>query len=325
MSRFRTGIAAMTFLLAAPLAVAAQPQVPRLGILIPESSRSESQMIKGLREELKQLRFEEKKNIVLEIRNANGDRGALQPAARDLVTQAVDVIVTTGTRATLVAKSATRDIPIVFVHPADPVSLGFVKDLQRPEANLTGVAGFAAQMTAKRLEVSREVIPGLKAIHIFFDANVQFSRDNFETAKSAAGRMGLQVIEHGVKSVDELKATIDGLDRGKGVAIFHVPDDLVESQVDFLLETARQKKLPTVFNEEGWVVRGALAAYGPDYYEMGRQAARSIDALLKGKKPGAVPVQRVAKFDLTLNNRTAYLIGLSLSREILKKANKVIR
>jgi putative ABC transport system substrate-binding protein len=313
--------------LLAPTAVQAQAQarIPRLGILVPDMGRSQSQAIKGLRDELKRLGHQEGKTIVLEIRNAKGDRSALRPAADELVKQKTDVIVTTGTRATQVVKSATTDLPVVFIHPADPIALSFVKSLEQPEANLTGVAAFALQTTEKRLQLLKEIIPGLEKIHIIYDLNDLYSRENFEFAKKAAAKSGLKIVEHGVKSVEELKATVSGLHTGKREAIFHVPDDLVESQADFIFDTARQKKLPTMYNEESWVIKGALAAYGPNYYEMGRKAAHMVDAILKGQKPRALPVEHIAKFDLTLNYRTVNFLGLSLSQDILKKADRVIR
>jgi putative tryptophan/tyrosine transport system substrate-binding protein len=311
--------------LLAPIAAQAQPRIPRLGILIPDMGRSQSQAIKGLRDELKQLGHQERKTIFLEIRNAKGDRSALQPAADELVKQKTDVIVTTGTRATQVVKSATTDLPIVFIHPADPIALGFLKSLERPEANLTGVAAFALQTTEKRLQLLKEIIPGLEQVHIFYDMNDQYSRENFEFAKKAAAKSGLKIVEHGVKSVEELKATVSGLHTGNREAIFHVPDDLVESQADFIFDTARQKKLPTMYNEESWVIKGALAAYGPNYYEMGHKAAHMVDAILKGQKPRALPVEHAAKYDLTLNYRTVNFLGVSLSQDILKRADRVIR
>ncbi|MGE5303707.1 MAG: ABC transporter substrate-binding protein [Alphaproteobacteria bacterium] len=310
-----------------PIAAQGQPRIARVGILVPDMGRSQSQAIKGFRDELKQLGYQERKTILLKIYNAKGDRSALQPAADELVKQKTDVdaIVTTGTRATQVMKSVTADLPIVFIHPADPMALGFVKSLKRPEANLTGVAAFDLQMTEKRLQLLKEIIPGIEQIHIFYDSNDKYSRENLEFVEKAAAKLGLKAVEHGVKSPGELKVTVDKLQTGNRQAIFHIPNDLVESQADFIFETARQKKLPTMFNTESWVIKGALAAYGPSYYEMGRQAARMVDAILKGRKPGSLPVEHVAKFDLTLNYRTASFIGLTLPGGLLKRAEKVIR
>jgi putative ABC transport system substrate-binding protein len=311
--------------LLAPIAAQAQPRIPRVGILFPNMGRSESQTLKGLRDELKRLGYQERKTILLEIHNAKGDRSALQPAAHELVKQKTDVIVTTGTRATQVVKSATTDLPIVFIYIGDPIEAGLVKSLERPEANLTGVAAFALQTTEKRLQLLKEIVPGLEQIQVFYDLGDMRSSENLAFARNAAAKLGVKIVEHGIKSVEELKATVSGLPTGNREAIFQVPDEMVESQADFIFDTARQKKIPTMFNAESWVIKGALAAYGPSYYEMGRKAAQVVDAILKGRKPQALPVEHVDKFDLTLNYRTARFLGLSLSPAMLKQANRVIR
>jgi putative ABC transport system substrate-binding protein len=315
----------MLLFLYAPTAAEAQPRTPRVGILVPEMGRAQSQAIKGFRDELRQLGHQEGKHIFLEIQDAKADRGALQPAAAGLVEQKVDVIVTTGTRATQVAKSVTRDIPIVFIHPSDPISLGLIKSMGDSGANLTGVAAFASQATEKRLAVFKEIIPKLQRVHIVYDSNDKFSRQNFEIAKTGADKLGLQVVEHGVKSAEELKATIGRIQNRDGDALFQVPDDLVESDADFIFDAARKKKLPTMFSEEMWAVRGAMASYGPSYYAMGGQAARLVEMIIKGQKPQNLPTQRVDKFELILNYRTANFLGVSFSRDILKRADKVIR
>jgi putative ABC transport system substrate-binding protein len=297
----------------------------RLGILVPEMGRSQSQAVKGLGEELRRLGYQERKNLSIEIRNAKGDRGALTPAAVELAGRKLDVIFTTGTRATLAASGATKDLPIVFVHPADPIASGIIKNTPEAAKNLTGIAGYASQMTEKRVALLKEIMPELRQIHIFFDSNNKNSRDNFTLAEAAAKKIGTQVMEHGVKSAEELKSTFGSLRSEPGTAVFHIPDDLVESEAEFIFTTARQKKLPTMFNEESWAIAGATAAYGPNYLDMGRRAAILIEKILKGQKPASLPIERAAKFDLTINYRNANFIGLRLSREILKKADKVIR
>jgi len=320
-----TRLVVMSLFLLVPTAAQSQLRVARVGVLIPEMDRPQSQSIKGLKETLKQLGFEERKHIIFEIRDAKGDRAGLEPAAKELVAHKTEVIFTTGTRATRVAKAATGDVPIVFIHPGDPIRLGLAKSLAGSEANLTGVGAFASQTTEKRLAILKEILPGLRQIHVFFDSNDPFGRENFEIAKAAAQKLRLEVVDHGVKSADELKSSVAGLEHAKNEAIFHMPDDLVESEADFIFDIVRKKKLPTMFNEDFWAIKGAMAAYGPNYYEMGRQAARLVEAILKGRKPETLPIQRASKFDLTLNYRTANFIGVNLSKEMLKKADRVIR
>jgi putative ABC transport system substrate-binding protein len=315
---------------------------------MPETDRPQSQTIKGFKDGLKELRLEERKNIVIDIVNAKGDRSALQPAALDLIARRVDVLVVYGTSAARIAQAATRDIPIVFILPGDPVAVGLAKSIgESPTkvfiqpsapvavglaksmsgstANSTGVAGLSMQLTDKRLSLLKEIVPGVQRVLIFYDANNQNSREHAELVDTAARRLDLQVGLNGIKAADELRATFGALQQRNHDALFHVPDDLVEGEAAYIIQAARQKKLPTMFSEEVWALSGALAAYGPSYLEMGRQAARLVDKILKGQKPGSLPIERAAKFDLTLNYRTANFIGLHLAPEILKKADRVIR
>lgn len=315
-------IMALVFL--GPVIAGAQ-NTARIGILVQELGRAQSQSIKGLAEELKRLGYQERKNLFFETRNSKGNRAALQPAAAELVAQNVKIIFTTGTSATRAATSATADIPILFVHPGDPVAAGLLKTVEERVKNLTGVAAYATGTTDRRLALFKEIVPGLQKIWVFFDGNNAFSRDNFKLAESAAKKFGLQTAGYGVKSADEFKTTLASLRPENGTAIFQTADELVESEAAFLFETARAKKIPTMFNEESWAINGALAAYGPNYLEMGRHAGRLADRILKGERPASMPIERASKFDLTLNYRTANFIGIQLTSEMLKKADKVIR
>jgi putative ABC transport system substrate-binding protein len=306
-------------------ALAQAPAPARIGILVQELGRSQSQTIKGMSEELKRLGYRERKNLFFETRNVKGNRAALEPAAAELVGKNVSVVFTTGTSATRAAMAATKDIPVVFVHPGDPSDAGIIKSGEEQAKNLTGVAAYAAQTMERRLALFKEIMPPLHTIVVFYDVNNSLSRDSFKRAESAAKKIGMQTVGYGVKSADELKTTLAGLSAEKGVAIFHVADELVESEAEFLFATARAKKLATMFNEESWVIAGALAAYGPSYIEMGRQAARLVDRILKGERPHTLPLERASKFDLTLNFRTANAIGLRLPEAMLKQAERVIR
>jgi putative tryptophan/tyrosine transport system substrate-binding protein len=333
----------LSLLLALPVLVLAQSPV-RVGILVQEMERSQAQAIKGLGEEFKRLGYEEKKNLFFETRNAKGNRAALQPAAGEILSRQINVIFTTGTSATRAAIAATGEIPIVFVHPDDPVAAGLIKSTtlaspllrgnspsfwtsgggERPK-NLTGVAAYARSTTEKRVELIKEIVPGLRKILIFYDGNNAFSRDSFGLAEATAKKFSLEAVGYAFKSTDEFKTTFASLPPMPATAIFQIPDELVESESEFLFETARAKKFPTMFNQESWAIGGALAAYGPNYLAMGRQAARLIEKIIKGEKPASLSIERAAKFDFILNYRIARFLDLKLTPEILKKADKVIR
>jgi len=274
---------------------------------------------------LKEQGYQERKNLIFETRNAKGNPSALPSAASALLVKKVDLIFTTGTRATLAAITAARGIPIVFVHGGDPVRSGLLINPSDPARNVTGVAAYAGETTGKRLMLFKEILPALRKVYIFYDANSQSSRDNFALAESTAKKLGLVIGAYGIKSADELKTTLGNLQRETDAGIFQIADDLFENEAKFVFATARQKKLPTMFNEESWAVSGAMAAYGPNYLDMGRRAAGLMDRILKGQKPASLPIERASKFDLTLNYRTANFIGVRLSQDMLKKADKVIR
>jgi putative ABC transport system substrate-binding protein len=190
----------------------------------------------------------------------------------------------------------------VFIHPGDPVAAGILKTSGDSARNITGVAAYAAETTEKRLALFKEILPALTRIHVFFDANSSVSRNNLALAEGAAKKLAVQIVPHGVRSADALKSTLGNLNA-----------------------EARQKRLPSMFNEEVWAIRGATAAYGPSYLDMGRHAGRLVDQIIKGKTPASLPIARATKFDLTINYRGATVIGLQLPKDILKRADKVIR
>jgi putative ABC transport system substrate-binding protein len=306
-------------------AAQAQTPIPRLAILVQEMGRAQSQALKGVSAELLQLGYRERKNIIFEIRDARGDRSALQAGAKDLAAKKVAVIFTAGTRATLAASAATRDVPVVFVHPGDPQAAGMMINSGTAAGNLTGVAAYAAETTEKRLALFKQILPALTKIYVFYDANSNSSRDNVALVIAAAKRLSLALDAQAMKSTDELKTTLGNLRAEPRAAIFQITDDLFENEAEFVFATARQKKIPTMFNEESWAIGGATAAYGPSYFEMGRLAGLSIDQIIKGKAPSTLPIVRATKFDLTINYRAANYIGLQLPKDLLQQANKVIR
>ncbi len=327
MRKIATFFSVMALFLIGPIGYEAQgaSRTPHIGILIAKSGQSESQTIKGLRNGLEELGYKEGGNILIEVRNARGYRGALKSTASELVSKKVDLIFTTGSGATEAVKAATTEIPIVFRHPLDPVELGFVKSMTRPGGNMTGVAGLSVQKAKRRLEILKEIVPTLRRVLIFYDTYNPISQRHFAIAKKAATKLGLEVSEQPIRTGKDLMIALNRFKKRQGDAFYHVSDDLVENEAESIFKVARQKKLPTMFGRVAWAARGSLVAYGPNYYEMGRQAASLIDKILKGARPENLPIELAKKFDLFINLRTANIIGVAVPPEVLKRADRVIR
>ena len=300
-------------------------KTPRIGILIREADQSDSDSISGLRAGLKELGYQEGKNILIEVHNARGERGALKSAAIELARNKTDLIFTMGSSATAAAMAATKEIPIVFQHLLDPVAVGHVKSMERPGGNVTGVAGLSVQQAETRLKILKEIVPTLRQVHIFYDIYNPISRGHFAIAEVAAKRLGLDVAGHPISNDKELRDSINRIKKREGDAIYDISDELVQSQTEIIFSVARQKKLPTMFGGSAWAARGSLAGYGPNHFEMGRQGASLVDKILKGARPENLPIERAKKFDLFINLRTASIIGIKVPPEVLSRADNVIR
>jgi putative tryptophan/tyrosine transport system substrate-binding protein len=326
MKNIALSIAAALLSFAAPgIAANEAPRPWKIAILLAQSGPSEDQTTRGLRDGLKELGYAERKNVVIEIDDLKGKTGGLDAAAADLARKGVDLIFTSGTRGTRAAMAATQTIPIVFRHPADPVAMGFVKSLERPGGNVTGVSAFSGRTVTKRFEILKEFAPRVRRAHIFYDSNNPFARENVAAAKKAGEAYGIEVIDHSIKTPDELKSALGALQKTDEEAIFEVSDDLVESQAELLFDAARQNGMPSIFEGADWAVKGSLLSYGANYYQMGRQAARLVNRIFRGEKPGNISAEPAKKYDLMVNLRMARAIGLSIPPETLKKADKVIR
>lgn len=300
-------------------------KTPRIGILIREADQSDSASISGFRAGLKELGYQEGKNILVEVHNARGERAALNSAATELARNKTDLMFTMGSSATAAAIAATKEIPIVFLHLLDPVALGQVKSMERPGGNVTGLTGLSVQQAETRLKILKEIVPKLRQVHIFYDIYNPISRGHFAIAEAAAKRLGLHAAGHPISNEKELKDSLNRIKKQEGDAIYHISDELVQSQTDIIFSVARQKKLPTMFGGSSWAARGSLAGYGPNHFEMGRQAASLVDKILKGARPENVPIERAKKFDLFINLRTASIIGIRVPQEVLSRADNIIR
>jgi putative ABC transport system substrate-binding protein len=284
-------------------------------------------LVDGLRQGLRELGLEEGKRIVLDIRDTKGDLKGVEEAARDLERGKVDLIYTVATSVTIAAKRATAQTPIVFYAGADPVAAGLVESLAKPGGRLTGVHGLATELTAKRLEILKEMMPRLRRVVTFYDPGNVVARENARRGREAARQLGVEFVERHVSSVEELRLGLRGLKPGDADAYFYTADAMVASQADLVIDAARVKKLPTMFSEYSLAAKGALASsasYGQSLHEVGRMSAKHVQRILAGTHPKDLPVENYDKIELALNLRTAREIGLTIPPSVLIRAHKVI-
>lgn len=302
----------------------AQPaKVYRVGVVL--QGGPYYQAINGLRDGLKELGFEEGAQYLLDIRDVKGDLKAVEEAARTLEQENVALIYSIPTSVTLAVKRATVKVPIVFYAGTDPVVVGLVKSFAKPGGRLTGVHSLSTDLTGKRLEILKEIVPKLRRVVTFYDPRNASARESAKSAQEAARQLRIELVERHVRSVEELRAGLGTLKAKEVDACFLVSDAMVISQAQFIVDTAKAKKLPTMSSERGFVVAGGLASYGVSYYALGRLSAKYIHRVLLGTSPADLPVERFARFELVLNARTARELGFTIPQSVLIRADEVIQ
>jgi ABC-type uncharacterized transport system substrate-binding protein len=293
-------------------AQAQQPKVYRVGVITAGGAWYE--VIDGLKAGLKQLGLEEGKQFILAIRDTKGDAKAAEAAAKDFEKEKVNLIYTTQTSVTIAAKRGTVEIPIVFCAGGDPVDLGLVESFAKPGGRLTGVFSRDSDLTAKRLEILKEIVPKLRRVLAFYDPRNPVASESAKLARETAGQLGIQFVERHVFSFQQLQESVHAVKAGGAEmdAFFEVQDALVSVQDQLIIDTARDKKLPTMFFNQSSVVKGGLASYSVSRYEVGRLSAKYVQRILTGVKPQDLPVEGVDKIEFVINLKTAKDIGLTI-------------
>jgi len=280
--------------------------------------------IVGFRDGLQELGYRENQDFVLGVRFTQGNATELPAAARDLVGHGVDLIVVAGGAAATAAHLATTKIPIVFMGGRDPVDAGLVKSFARPGGNITGVADLEVELLSKRMEILRELVPGLKRMLVVYDATNPDAVSKLEAHRDAARRLGLTLVEKPVRTEDEARTAIAAARKGDVDGMF-APRSLSLNIPGLMLEIAPKRSIPAMFQDAFFVERAGLVSYAANTYEVGRQAARLADKILKGAQPADVPVEQPTKFDLVINVKTAKALGLTIPPSLLLRAGHVIQ
>jgi ABC-type uncharacterized transport system substrate-binding protein len=280
-------------------------------------------LLVGLRDGLQELGYREDQDFSIGVRFTQGNPGELPAAARDLVRLGVDLIVAADTsNAIKAARAATDRIPIVFVGGSDPVESGVVKSFAHPGGNVTGVADIDVELVPKRMELFREIVPGLRRVLFAYDAANPLAAALLRAHRDAARRLGLVLVERPVRTQEEAQAAFVGSRRSEADGILS-PRVHSLNIPGFVLEIGA-KATPTMFHSSFYVERGGLASYGADRHEMGRQAARLVAKILKGVKPADLPVEQANTFELVVNLKTARALGLTVPESVLLRAGRVI-
>lgn len=283
--------------------------------------------VEGFKEGMKELGYAEGQHIVYQLRNARLDREALRRFAREFVQQRVDLIFTATYIGAQVAKEATATvgIPVVFGPAGDPVDTGLVQSITASGNNLTGVSTLSLELTAKRLEMLTRLVPKVRRVAILFNPEDRFSQDVVKVTYRAAERLGLTLIERHGRDAAEIQRAVETLSRDQVDAVFALPDVLVNNQVAVLSAIARDRRLPYIVHIRSLAERGALASYGINTYQIGRQASRLADKILNGARPAEIPIETPRKLELVINLRVAKEIGLAVPNQLLREADAILR
>jgi len=312
-------------LLAAPLGAGAQTaKLPRIGILT-LAVASSTPVFEGFRQGLRDLGWVEGRNIALEYRFAQGRPDGLPALAAELVRLKVDVIVIEGGQAALAAKHATQTIPIVMAVIDDPVKAGLVASLARPGGNVTGLTLFASELSGKRLQLLKEVVPRSTLVAVIRNVTHPNAADLWGETEAAARSLDLRLQSVEVRSPADLGGAFKAVTSARPSAFITLADGMLFYNRTRIGDFAAQSQLPAIYPDREFAKAGGLMAYGPSLASNFRRAATYVDKILKGAKPADLPVEQPTKFELVINAKTAKALGLTIPLAVLARADEVIQ
>ena len=328
MDRRRFLLTSLAGVLAAPLAAEAQQtaKVPRIGYLWSGPLGSDASETGGLRQGLWELGYVENQNIVIEYRYAEGHADRLPRLIAELTNLKVTLLVTAGTLVTAAAKRGAGTTPVVSVS-GDPVGSGLVQSLARPGGTVTGLS-FAqgANFSGKWLELIREVAPKATPVGVIWNPANRASEADVKEMEALAPRLGLRLSSHPVQSPADIDAAFTAVTRAHVGALIIASDPLVSAvtQRTQIVRLGAANRIPTIYGLREFVDSGGLMSYGPNLFDLWRRAAGYVDKILKGAKPGDLPIEQPSKFELVINLRTAKALGLTIPPSLLARADQVI-
>lgn len=313
-------------LLAAPLLARAQRarRIPRIGVLT-GAVAEKAPNAETFRQRLRELGYEEGRNIAIEWRWAGGDVSRMPGLAQELVKLEVDLIVANSNGPIRAAQRATKTIPIVMVYPGDPIALGFVASLGRPGGNITGLTSQSPELDGKRLQLLKEAVPNLSRVAILWDSNQPGGQQRIKDMELAAPALGLRLQFVEAKSLGEFEGAFAAMTKENAGAVVYSLSPMQFAHRARIAEHALTNHLPTFCAAREYVEAGCLMGYSPSWNDLWRRAAYYVDRILKGAKPGDLPVEQPTKFELVINFKTAKALRITIPQSVLLRADEVIQ
>ena len=307
-------------------AQAQQAKIPRLGFLIASSAPVQKPRLEAFRQGLQVLGYVEGKNILIDYRYAEGKPDRLPALAAELLQLNVDIIVAAGGSPPVqAAKNATKTIPIVMTNPADAVGDGLVATLAHPGGNVTGLSTFAPELSGKRLELLKEMLPGISRVTVLANREFQGYGAQAKEIEAAARALALDLRFVEVRGANDLDNAFAAISTARSGAILTLSDPVTFTLLKRIVELTIKHRVPSMHLQAEYADAGGMVAYGPSYAELYRRAATYVDKILKGAKPADLPVEQPAKFEFIVNLKTAKQIGVTIPPNLLVRADRVIK
>jgi len=319
------GLCTILFALCVSVQAQQPTKVPHIGYLTGASHSANSVRRAAFQQGLRELGYTEGKNIFIEYRYADGKLDRLPALAAELLHLKMDVIISTGPAVTRVVKQATATVPIIMASDDDPVSSGFVASLARPRGNITGLATFGPEISAKQLELLKQIVPKLSRVGVFGDVIRPGTAQALNEINIAAGAIGVQLQYLEVRGPKDLETAFQAAGKEHAEAVLVQRSAVLFSQRRQLADLAAKSRLPALYGAPEYVEDGGLMSYGVSIPDQFHRAATYVDRILKGAKPAELPVEQPKKFDLIINLKAAKQIGLTIPPNVLARADRVIR
>ena len=285
----------------------------------------DSKQVQGLRQGLQDLGYTEGRDVVFEWLSARGDYDRAPELAGDLVKHGADVIVVESTIAARAAKHATGTIPIVMAVVADPVGTGLVASMSHPGENVTGLSLMTADLMAKRLQLLKEAFPRATRVAVLWNPATPFHTTAVQELKAAAPALSLKLTFVAVRGPEDFDSAFSAVNRAHAQALYIMDGAIFKALQAMILAHTSKARLPTIYGEGDFVEAGGLVSYGANLGDMFRRSAGYVDKILKGAKPGDLPIEQPTKFELVVNLKTAKALGITIPESILVRADEVIR